>query len=79
MNEEFLRDFFHMPRAKSAPIKKIDNVSLRGPINGMGEADMRGDYYRMAVTMEDDEFLRGRLTRGQMEELRDQLNHFLKK
>lgn len=58
-------------------MKKIDDMDIRGPVNGMGEQDLRGDYYRLALTFEDDEFVRGRLTLAQLQELRDQCNHHL--
>lgn len=61
------------------PIKKIDDMGLRGPVNGMGEEDLRGSYYRLAITFEDDEFVRGRLTMPQLLELRDELDHFISK
>lgn len=60
-------------------IKKIDDMDIRGPVNGMGESDLRGDYYRIAFTLEDDELIRGRLTAAQLQELRDQCDHHLSK
>lgn len=60
-------------------IKKIDDMDIRGPVNGMGEADLRGDYYRVAFTFEDDEIVRGRMTLEQVQELRDQCDHHLSK
>lgn len=63
----------------SDQINKIDEMGLRGPINGMGENDLRGDYYRLAITFEDDEFVRGRVTLAQLRELRDEIDHFISK
>lgn len=60
-------------------IKKIDDMDIRGPINGMCEADLRGVYYRVAFTLEDDEIIQGRLTLAQLQELRDQCDHHLSK
>ena len=60
-------------------INKIDEMSLRGPVDGMGENDLRGDYYRLAITFEDDEFVRGRVTLGQLKELRAEIDHFIAK
>jgi hypothetical protein len=58
-------------------MKKIDAIGVRGPVNGMGESDLRGSYFAVSVTFEDDEFVRGRITLAQMETLRDLCNHFI--
>lgn len=57
--------------------KKIDEIGMRGPVNGMCEADLRGDYFQLALTFEDDELVRGRVTLAQIETLRDLCNHFI--
>lgn len=58
-------------------MKKIDNIGVYGPVNGMGERDMRGSYDLVSLTFEDDEVVRGRMTRAQLEHLRDQISGHL--
>lgn len=54
-------------------------VGFRGPVNGMGENDLRGSYYRIAMTFPDDEIVRGKMTLAQLQELREELDHFISK
>lgn len=57
-------------------IAKVE-IGMRGPVDGMGTADLRGDYFMVTLTFPDDELVRGRISIGQVEELRDLCNHFL--
>lgn len=57
--------------------KKLDGIGVYGPVNGMSERDLRGDYYLASLTFEDDEVVRGRLTLNQVQELRDTCNTIL--
>lgn len=52
-------------------MRKIDNIGIYGPVNGIGERDLRGSYHLVSLTFEDDEIVRGRYTVAQIEELRD--------
>ena len=52
-------------------------VGVRGPVNGMGNSDMRGAYYQIALVFPDDEIVRGKMTLVQVKELRDLLEHFI--
>lgn len=64
-----------MTRADLATV----DVGFRGPINGMGENDLRGSYYRIAVVFPDDEIVRGKMTLAQLQQLREELDHFISK
>ena len=63
------------PRAHLATV----DVGLRGPVNGMGESDLRGSYYQIALTFPDDELVRGKMTFFQLQQLRGLLDHFIAK
>lgn len=58
------------------PLAPVD-VGFRGPVNGMGESDLRGSYYQITMIYPDDEIVRGKMTLAQVQTLRDLLDHFL--
>lgn len=53
--------------------------SVRGPVNGMGEDDLRGSYYRVVMVFPDDEIVRGKMTLAQLQEIRDEVNNVISK
>jgi len=54
-------------------------IELKGPVNGMGEPDLRGNYFGVTMVFPDDEIVRGRLSRGELEAIHHQSGHLLLK
>lgn len=54
-------------------------IELKGPVNGMGERDLRGSYFGITMVFPDDEIVRGKISRGELEALHHQSGHLLTK
>ena len=52
-------------------------IGFRGPVNGMGEVDLRGSYYQISMVFPDDEIVRGKMTLAQLQDLRGVIDHFI--
>ena len=61
------------------PAPAAVEIELKGPVNGMGEPDLRGSYFGITMVFPDDEVVRGKISRGELEAMHHMSGHLLSK
>lgn len=64
---------------KPMPAPAAVQIELKGPINGISETDLRGSYFGITMVFPDDEVVRGKISRGELEAMHTQAGHLLSK